>query len=129
MKQIYKFLSSMHLGIVLLLTLAAISVFATTREMDWAIGHIYESWWYIGIITFTALNLLLCTVKSAGSLFRQALKPTKTAAADGISKMPVNRAIKLREQKNPVAATVAAFKKAGLNISVEEGPDGAAVVF
>jgi len=128
-KGIIKILSSMQLGIMLLLILAAISVFATTREMERAIEYIYRSWWYLGLIAFTALNLILCTAKRIVPLLRQTLKPIKAVTEDGIRKMPVSRALKIQEQRNPVAVAAGAFKQAGLNISVSEGSDGAAVVF
>lgn len=124
-KQIVNFLSSMQLGIILLLLLAVISLFATFRPMELAIENVYTSWWFVGIMAFTALNLLLCTVERMGPLTRQAMQPKKVATADGIRKMQLNTAIKLQDE--PLAKAETAFKKVGLQTEVTETPDGPVV--
>ena len=127
--QILNFLSSMQLGIILLLALAVISVFATLREYETAIQTVYKSWWFIGIMSFSALNLLLCSVRRVGPLSRQALQPKKVQSADTIRNMPVYDAVKLSEVSPETAVTVAsnAFSAAGLKVDIEDGPEGKVV--
>jgi cytochrome c biogenesis protein len=128
-KQILNFLSSMQLGIILLLLLAVISVFATLRPMELAIENVYQSWWFVGIMGFTALNLLLCTVERVGPLSRLALHPKKVTTADSIRKMQINSTIKMKEgaELAPLDIAAGAFHKAGLKVSVEEGPEGTVI--
>jgi len=123
-KQIYHFLCSMRLGIILLLLLALVSAYAARQEMDRAIEYIYKSWWFIAIIALIALNLSLCTVRRIAPLSRQALKPKKTVTADEIRNMPNRCAIRMTGEQNPLAFAAGAFKKAGLCFSVEAGPTG-----
>ena len=125
--QILDFLSSMQLGIILILVLAVISAFATMREAEAAITNIYQSWWFLGILGFTALNLLLCTVRRVGPLSKLALHPNKKSSADAIRKMQVNRSFKVKQndsQETAFDTARSAFTKVGLKVSVEEGPEG-----
>ncbi len=128
LRQILKFLSSMQLGIILLLLLAAISVYATTKEMNVAIGSIYTSWWFVGIMAFTALNLFLCTVERAGPIWRQVFKPSRAVTVEAIKRMPSHRAIKVsRVGSDPLEAAAGALAVGGLRVSTQEGPDGTVV--
>ena len=122
-KQIFSFLSSMQLGIILLLLLSVITLFATFRPMELAIENVYNSWWFLGIMAFAGLNLFLCTVERCGPLARQALQPKKTMSADAIKKMQINTAIKLTGE--PLVKAEKAFKKAGLRTVVTATPEGA----
>ena len=119
----------MQLGILLLLVLAAVLVFATTLELEWAIDHIYRSWWYLGLLAFTGLNLLLCSARRARPLIRLARHPRRTATVDEVRKLPVNASYRLPEGRDPVLAAAGAFKRAGLGISLEAGASGGTVVF
>ncbi|HHX75030.1 MAG TPA: cytochrome c biogenesis protein ResB [Firmicutes bacterium] len=126
-RQIIRFLSSMQLGIILLLLLAAISVFATLQEQQTAISNIYRSFWFVGIMAFAALNLLLCSVKRVGPLARLALRPRKVQTVESIQKMPFYRAVELPqgdEGDGGIAKAVAALKASGYQVSVAEGPAG-----
>ncbi|MBS3949036.1 MAG: cytochrome c biogenesis protein ResB [Dethiobacter sp.] len=127
LKQTLRFFSSMQLGLVLLLVLAAVSAYATFQEMERAIGQIYSSWWFISILSFISLNLLLCTVQRFRPLYRLALQPHKTTTAEDISRMQVHRAIAVKEAAEPLAAAEAAFRANGLRVSVAEGPAGRVV--
>jgi len=129
-RQILKFLSSMQLGIILLLLLAVISVLATLREHNTAIQSIYRSWWYLGIMAFTALNLLLCTVRRVKPLTRQALYPQKEQSAEAIARMPVKEKVVLAENlpAEKVLALVAdAFHRSGLKTEITTGTHGKTV--
>ena len=130
-RQIVDFLSSMQLGIILLLILAVVSVFATVQPMELAVENIYHSWWFLGIMGFASLNLLLCTVERIGPLSRQALHPKRVMKADAIGKMQVNQTFKIKHDANaehdPLDIAASAFKANGLNVSVEEGPDGTVI--
>jgi cytochrome c biogenesis protein len=124
-KQILDILSSMQLGIILLLLLAVISVFATLRPMDEAIENIYTSWWFIGIMSFTALNLLLCTVERIGPLYRQAFRPRLEQSFETVKKMSVSRTIRLKKAGDePLSGAMAAFKANGLSARIIEDPNG-----
>jgi len=123
-KQILSFLSSMQLGIILLLLLSVITLFATFRPMQLAIEYVYNSWWFLGLMAFAGLNLFLCTVERCGPLARQALQPKKTMSADAIKKMQINTAIKLTKGE-PLVRAEKAFKKAGLRTVVTATPEGA----
>ncbi len=124
-KQILNFLSSMQLGIILLLLLAVISVFATLRPMDEAIANIYTSWWFVGIMSFTALNLLLCTVERIGPLYRQAFRPRLEISFEAVKKMSVSRTVKLKKTAaDPLSGAAAVFKANGLSARVVDAPAG-----
>ncbi|MDW7651348.1 MAG: cytochrome c biogenesis protein ResB [Bacillota bacterium] len=124
-KQILTFLGSMQLGIILLLLLAVISVFATTQEMNLAIENVYRSWWFVGIMAFTALNLLLCTVDRIGPLTRQALHPSRVKSADAIKKMQITSSVKLKNAgEEPLADAEKIFRSNGLQTTVSETPEG-----
>lgn len=125
LKQVLKFLSSMQLGIILLLVLAAISIYATTRQQDEAIQSIYKSWWYVGIMGFAALNLLLCTINRIKPLRRLAFETKRDVSAEEIKRMQVSRIIKAREPgASPLESIKAVFRENGLEASLVEGPDG-----
>ncbi|MHB1255158.1 MAG: cytochrome c biogenesis protein ResB [Dethiobacteraceae bacterium] len=121
-KQILSFLGSMQLGIILLLLLSVITLFATFRPMQLAIEYVYNSWWFLGIMAFAGLNLFICTVERCGPLSRLALRPKKTMSLESIKKMQINAAIKLTGE--PLAKAEKAFKKAGLRTVVTATPEG-----
>lgn len=128
LKQIFRFLSSMRLGITLLLLLAVISIIATLRPMEIALENIYTSWWFIGIMAFTAFNLLLCTVERIRPLSRLAFHPKKVKPLDAIKKMPANTNVSLTAGiEDPLQMVCAVFKKNGLPCTVHDGPDGKVV--
>jgi cytochrome c biogenesis protein ResB len=119
LRQILKFLSSMQLGIILLLLLAVISIYAATwKEHDVAITSIYSSWWFIGIMAFTALNLLLCTIERMRPTWRQAFNPRRELKAEVIKKMPVSSIIKVKQPGDrPLERVEEAFRANGLKTS------------
>ena len=122
-KQILSFLGSMQLGIILLLLLSVITLFATFRPMQLAIEYVYNSWWFLGIMSFAGLNLFICTVERCRPLSMLALQPKKTMSAEAIKKMQINTAIKLTGE--PLLKAEKAFKKAGLRTVVTATPEGA----
>jgi cytochrome c biogenesis protein len=126
LRQVLKFLSSMQLGIILLLLLAVISIYAATwKEHDVAITSIYSSWWFIGIMAFTALNLLLCTIERMRPTWRQAFNPRRELKAEVIKKMPVSSIIKVKQPGDrPLERVEEAFRANGLKTSAVDGPDG-----
>ncbi|MBS4022140.1 MAG: cytochrome c biogenesis protein ResB [Dethiobacter sp.] len=125
-RQILKFLSSMQLGIILLLLLAVISIYAATwKEHQVAISSVYSSWWFIGIMVFTALNLLLCTVERIRPTWRQAFNPRRVMKAEAIKRMPVNRSIKVKQAgTQPLERLEQVFRANRLKSSVSDSPDG-----
>jgi cytochrome c biogenesis protein len=123
------FLSSMQLGIGLLLGLAVVSVFGTALELDRAITYIYRSWWYQGLLAFTGLNLFLCSIRRAAPLARLAWHPRRDATPDEARQLPVSATFRLAEGRDPVVAAAGALKRAGLGVSLETGAAGGTVVF
>ncbi|MCR3922334.1 MAG: cytochrome c biogenesis protein ResB [Firmicutes bacterium] len=126
-KQILNFLSSMQLGLILLLLLAITSVFATLRDNEAAITTIYRSWWFIGMMAFTALNLLLCTARRIGPMSRLALHPQRVVSSDAIGKMSVKRALKMNSEDIALDAARSAFHATGLTVTEEDGAEGRVV--
>jgi len=121
-KQTIRFFGSMQLGIFLLLVLALVSAYATLQEMEQAIRHIYSSWWFVSILSFTALNLLLCTAQRIKPLCRLAFKPSRKATADEIRKLQFNRAVDVTGVHDPLACAARAFRATGLNVTPINGP-------
>lgn len=127
-KQIFTFLGSMQLGIILILLLTVITAFATTRPMTLAIENIYTSWWFLGIMAFTGLNLLMCTINRIGPLTRQALHPSRVKTADEIDRMHVNTAVKLPgTSEEALAKAEKAFRSKGLQTTVIKAETGTVV--
>lgn len=123
LRQIFRFLSSMQLGIILLLLLAVISVYATLKEMEVAIRNIYSSWWFIGIMAFTGLNLFLCTAERVRPTWRQVFKPRRTVTVEAIKRMPSHRAVKVRQDGDvPLAKAARAMTASGLRVTGQECP-------
>jgi len=118
LKQTLRFFGSMQLGIFLILLLAVISAYATLQEMEQAIQYIYSSWWYLSILSFTSLNLLLCTVQRIGPMFRLAYRPNKIASVDSVKSMPVYREVHCQGHENPLDTAAQAFKRAGLRVTL-----------
>ncbi|MCW3491135.1 cytochrome c biogenesis protein ResB [Dethiobacter alkaliphilus] len=130
-RQIVDFLGSMQLGIILLLILAVVSIYATLTPYETVIDNVYHTWWFLGIMGFASLNLLLCTVERIGPLKRQALNPNRVMKADTIRKMQVSRAFNMKHDENaeydPLDIAASAFNANGLKVSVEEGPEGTTI--
>ncbi|NLN07785.1 MAG: cytochrome c biogenesis protein ResB [Firmicutes bacterium] len=127
LRRILRFLSSMQLGIILLLLFAAISVFASLQEQKRAMDNIYRSFWFVGIMAFAALNLLLCSLRRVKPLARLALRPQKVQTIEAIKKMPFYRAVKLPPADlgdGGIAGAAAALQTLGYQVSVIEGPAG-----
>jgi cytochrome c biogenesis protein len=124
-KQIFSFLSSMQLGIILLLVLAVVSVFATLKPNQAAMDAIYTSWWFVGIMAFTALNLFLCTVERIRPLWRQAMQPHRVLPLEAIKKMQVSRVIKTKQDgQDPLDRVRDVFRANGLQVTVSDSADG-----
>ena len=67
MKQIFRFLRSMRFGMILLLLIAVLCVFATALGLN----AIYSSWYFITLFAMLGLNLLLCSVLRISDLKNQ----------------------------------------------------------
>ena len=81
-------------------------------------------------MAFTALNLLLCTVRRVKPLTRQALYPQKEQSAEAIARMPVKEKVVLAENlpAEKVLALVAdAFHRSGLKTEITTGTHGKTV--
>ncbi|HZK23897.1 MAG TPA: cytochrome c biogenesis protein ResB [Oscillospiraceae bacterium] len=126
LQQLLNFLSSMQLGIILLLLLAVISVFATLKENETAITSIYHSWWYLGMMAFTALNLLLCTARRIKPVTKLAFHPHKLTSPAALRQMPHHYELKMEKvtAEAALAQAEAAFKKNGLQVEVTAGQQG-----
>ena len=127
--QLLRFLSSMQLGIILILLLAFISIFATLGEQETAVQKVYRSWWYLGIMAFTALNLLLCTLRRFRPIMHLTFQPQKNKTASAISKLKVKRVLNL--QAKDEAAALAKVKEtlaqSGFKVSQVTGTEGSTV--
>lgn len=104
-KRIWKLLTSMKVGMVLLLLIAFLSILGTIIPqgydlhyyeanyrplmyeviMNFSLYDVYKSWWFIGLIVFLSVNLAFCCIRR-----------TKTIIDKLISKKDLNR-----ESKNP----------------------------
>ena len=128
LKQTLRFFGSMQLGIFLLLLLAGVSAYATLQDMEQAIDYIYSSWWYLSILSFSSLNLLLCTLQRIRPMFRLAYRPSKLSSITEIRSMPFSREVPIKEHLAAPDVAVQAFKAVGLRTSVAES-SGSQVVF
>lgn len=71
--EIWQFFSSMRVGLILLLLLTAVSIYAATfLEHQHAMEKVYSSWWFIGLLAITGFNLLVCSVNRFPKLWKQA---------------------------------------------------------
>ncbi|MBS3970101.1 MAG: cytochrome c biogenesis protein ResB [Clostridia bacterium] len=70
--EIWQFFSSMKVGLILLLILTAVSIYAATfLEHQPAMEKVYSSWWFIGLLGITGLNLLVCSINRFPKLWKQ----------------------------------------------------------
>ena len=70
--KIWQFFSSMKVGLILLLILTAVSIYAATfLEHQPAMERVYSSWWFIGLLGITGLNLLVCSINRFPKLWEQ----------------------------------------------------------
>lgn len=127
LKQTLRFFGSMQLGIFLLLLLAGVSAYATLQDMEQAIDYIYSSWWYLSILSFSSLNLLLCTLQRIRPMFRLAYRPSKLSSITEIRSMPFSREVPIKEHLAAPDVAVQAFKAVGLRTSVAESSGGQVV--
>ncbi|NLZ39247.1 MAG: cytochrome c biogenesis protein ResB [Firmicutes bacterium] len=127
--QLLRFLSSMQLGIILLLALAFISIIATLGEHEAAVQNVYRSWWYLGIMAFTALNLLLCTLRRFRPIMRLAFQPQKNKTVTAISKMQIFRSVDIDfdDENNALNTAKEVLQKNGYKTSMVAGTDGSTV--
>ena len=68
---IYEELSSVGLGVVLLILVILVSIFGSLVDQIWASAHVYGAWWFAGLLALLCLNLALCTIRRARSLLRR----------------------------------------------------------
>ncbi len=124
-----RFLSSIKLAIILLLTLAATSVIGTLLPQGEPLGFYfqrygetlgqiikvlklydtYHSWWYVTLLTLFSVNLTLCSLKRLPfsiELFRRdplAVDPQK------LSRMPAAKKLELKENFSEAKAKIERF--------------------
>ena len=124
LKRIVRYLGSMRAGLALLVLVTVVSAFAALQEQAEVRQNIYGSWWFAGIIAFSALNLLFCSVRRLGPLCRLAYRPPVVRSAADLRKMPLHTSVKLGDVPDRAAAApalaAAAFRAAGLRVSGEE---------
>ncbi len=72
-EQAWAFFSSMRVGLVLLLLLTGMSIYgATFMGHQQALEGVYGSWWFIGTLALTGLNLLICSINRWDSIWKRA---------------------------------------------------------
>ncbi len=72
-EEVWAFLSSMRVGISLLLLLTGMSIYgATFLTHQEALQKVYGSWWFIGTLAVTGLNLIVCSINRWEVLWRRA---------------------------------------------------------
>ncbi len=68
--RLFKFMTSMPGGILLLLLLSLLSVYGSLFPHPDALELVYRSWWYRLVFILTAFNLLACTLRRLNRLVR-----------------------------------------------------------
>lgn len=72
-EEVWAFLSSMRVGISLLLLLTGMSIYgATFLTHQEALQRVYGSWWFVGTLAVTGLNLIVCSINRWEALWKRA---------------------------------------------------------
>ncbi len=120
-QQIWDFLSSMRVGIGLLLALTVMSLYAATfLEHGEAMERVYTSWWFMGTLAVTAASLLVCSINRFPGIMKR-VHVLKTDASPGWLDSLENRAEIAAAKRPEVLAE--ALKKKGFRtgISFDDG--------
>jgi cytochrome c biogenesis protein len=73
LEDVWAFLSSMRVGIFLLLLLTGMSIYgATFLTHQEALQRVYSSWWFIGTLVVAGLNLIVCSINRWETLWKRA---------------------------------------------------------
>ncbi len=114
MNRVYDFFASIKLTVVLLLVLAATSIFGTVIPQDWqpfqyqqhfgdfgyrlikffSLTDMYHSWWFQLLLSILAVNLLVCTLKRLPKTMKLVRITNPSVSKDRIKKMRINDSIK-----------------------------------
>lgn len=114
MQKVYNFFASIKLTVVLLLVLAATSIFGTVIPQDWqpfqyqqhfgdlgyrlirffSLTDMYHSWWFQLLLSFLVVNLLVCTFKRLPKTMKLMRITNPTISRERIEKMRIHESIK-----------------------------------
>ncbi len=113
MKKIYDFFASIKLTVVLLLILAATSIFGTVIPQDWqpfqyqqhfgdfgyklirffSLTDMYHSWWFQLLLSILVVNLVVCTLKRLPKTMKLVKVSSPSVSRERIEKMRIHRTI------------------------------------
>lgn len=119
-----EFLASVQLAIFLLFLLASTSIIGTLIQQNNPAGFyveqygakaarlfqllnitdMYNSWWFLGLLMFFALNLTVCSLERIPGVIRLVRRDNLTSTPEQLLKMPLNK-----EMTSPVASTKSAL--------------------
>lgn len=69
-----KTLASLKTGIVLMVALAGVSIFATTLEYERSLRAVFHTWWFRALLLLLVANLLFCTYQTLAKRVLPALR-------------------------------------------------------
>lgn len=77
-----RFLSSMRVGIFLLLILAIMAVYGSLLPHDVAIDEVYGSWWFVTTLVALSVNLSFCSLRRLKRIWQRATRPPQEISGD-----------------------------------------------
>ena len=145
MKKIYDFFASIKLTVVLLLILAATSIFGTVIPQDWqpfqyqqhfgdfgyrlirffSLTDMYHSWWFQLLMSILVTNLLVCTLKRLPKTMKLIRISNPSVSRERIQKMRIHDEIKSKlTLEKTWEGAVNVIKKAFPRLYLVEQEDG-----
>ncbi|NIA08572.1 MAG: hypothetical protein GWP10_02060 [Nitrospiraceae bacterium] len=139
---IWRFLSSIHLAVFLLITLAVTSIIGTVipqgQSLRFYLEHYgpnfflvlkalhlndtYHSWWYTTLLGLFSVNLVVCTLRRLPFTLKLYKKDNLTLGPERLLKMPFKKSWKIKGDLDNISQTIiSAFKEAAGK--VREAPD------
>ena len=147
---IINFLSSMKVGLILLILLAVISSLGsfipqkeepgvyfgeygeTIGEMILTLGldNIFEVWWFVGLIVLVCANLLFCNFKRLPSIYKRAFKPEKVTSKKKIKSFTNSADIEAGfPEEQAVNKVQNDLKQLNYKAEVKENDEGEKIIF
>ena len=128
---VWAFFASVKLALFLLFILAATSIIGTiipqSKPMDFyvheygenmarlmqtlGIPDMYNSWWFLGLLTFFSLNLIVCSLERIPTVWKIIHKDNLDIDPAKLVRRKIKKEVTLRSKKDEVVSKVASFLK------------------
>ncbi len=116
--------TSMSFGIILILILTVMSLYgATVLDHRSAMEKVYSSWWFIGTLTITAANILVCSINRLPKILKKTTVLKKDVDIKWLKALDNKATLDILLDSNTAQYLMTQLKKQNYRVGVTAGEE------